>query len=185
MFCVCIPVCVLQVLVDIYKYWMPPVRRLPPVTFSRIRHDLGKFLVERAVGNGSTALCWYHRQFHEAAVERYLGNVELRTQLHSAAADFYLGKWAGVKKLWLDTEEAYDRMVAHQPLVFGDEMNIQFNFRKMSELPWHLAQAGRFEELKMQLLTDLNWLQTKLRGTSMSAVMADFGYVVPTVSTTR
>lgn len=161
------------------------MRRLPPVIFSRIRHDLGEFLVEQAVGNGSRALRWYHRQFHEVATERYLENSQLRSHLHSAAADFYLGKWAGVKKQWLDTEEAYDRMVSHQPLVFGDCVNSQFNYRKMSELPWHLAQAGRFEELNMQLLTDFNWLQTKLCATSMSAVIADFGYVVPTVSTTR
>jgi hypothetical protein len=173
-----------KVLADVYKYWVPPVHRLPPIIFSRIRHSLGEFLVERAVGNGSTALCWYHRQFYEAAADRYLGNIELRTQLHSVAADFYAGKWAGVKKRWLDTEEAYDRMVAHQPLVFGDETNILFNLRKLSELPWHLAKAGRFEELKTQILTDLNWLQTKLQATSLSAVMADFEYIVPIVSTT-
>ena len=52
-----------KVLGDIYQYWLPPTLtfiRLPPLLWSRVRHDLGEYLVERQT-SGVTVLGLYHR----------------------------------------------------------------------------------------------------------------------------
>ena len=36
-----------EVLDDVYQYWTPPFRRLPPLLWIRIRSDIGDYLVER------------------------------------------------------------------------------------------------------------------------------------------
>lgn len=40
-------------------------------------------------------LAWYHRQFMEAASARYLSIPDVAASVHSAIADYFLGKWAG------------------------------------------------------------------------------------------
>ncbi|XP_073254960.1 NACHT and WD repeat domain-containing protein 2-like [Porites lutea] len=58
-----------EVLNDVYQWWEPPVRRLPPLLWVRIQTDLGPYLVERGLKGGTPVLSWYHRQFREAAEE--------------------------------------------------------------------------------------------------------------------
>jgi len=58
-----------EVLNDVYEWWVPPVRRLPPLLWVRIQADLGPYLVERGLKGGTPVLSWYHRQFREAAEE--------------------------------------------------------------------------------------------------------------------
>eukprot|EP00118_Oscarella_pearsei_P010463 m.64383 g.64383 ORF g.64383 m.64383 type:complete len:1662 (+) comp35248_c0_seq9:54-5039(+) len=172
-----------EVLSDVYQYWTPTVRRLPPLLWSHVRHDLGEFLVDSAGGDGSRVIRWFHRQFEEASRERYLGDRETRRARHSAIADFFQGRWSGpTKKPWIDGDDTgCCRMVAEQPLTYGDE----FNHRKLTELPWNLAESGRTSELENDLLSNYEWLLTKLLATSVSAVIADFSFVVPSVSATR
>ena len=168
------------------------MRRLPPLLWSRVRRELGEFLVDSAGGDGSRTIRWYHRQFDEAARERYLADDDAVKARHSAIADFFQGRWVGVEKAWDPPEgggggggggKAYNRMVAEQPLIYDD--GDDFNYRKLTELPWNLAKSGRTAELEEHLLSDYEWLLTKLRATSISAVIADFAYVVPSISATK
>jgi len=120
-----------QVLLEVYQFWLPPIRRIPPLLWSRLRSALGTFLAEREA-EGSLVLAWYHRQFLAAARDRYLlqpeegegegerkgrdhsfhpdGNdprhlSELGRELHSNLADYFLGRWAqGEKKPFLFTD---------------------------------------------------------------------------------
>ncbi|KAJ7375738.1 hypothetical protein OS493_039207 [Desmophyllum pertusum] len=57
------------VLNDVYQYWTPPIRRLPPLLWIRIRSDIGDYLIERGA-DGARVINWYHRQFIETARER-------------------------------------------------------------------------------------------------------------------
>ncbi|CAF4518214.1 unnamed protein product, partial [Rotaria magnacalcarata] len=52
------------VLNDVYQYHLPPIRRIPPLLWTRIRNDLPNYLVEREA-DGVSVVCWYHRQFAE------------------------------------------------------------------------------------------------------------------------
>ncbi|EDO34994.1 predicted protein, partial [Nematostella vectensis] len=48
------------VLDDVYQYWTPPVRRIPPLLWVRIRQDLESYLVTRGA-DGAQVVTWYHR----------------------------------------------------------------------------------------------------------------------------
>lgn len=70
-----------RVLDDVYQYWTPPIRRIPPLLWVRIRSDLAGYLVDRGA-DGASVITWYHRQFIEAARARYLSEEEERTFTH-------------------------------------------------------------------------------------------------------
>ena len=76
---------------DVFQYWTPPIRRLPPLLWVRIRADLASYLVERGA-DGAQVTYWYHRQFVQAAQARYLSDSSERKRLHSAIADYFLGR---------------------------------------------------------------------------------------------
>eukprot|EP00047_Mylnosiga_fluctuans_P019195 m.80006 g.80006 ORF g.80006 m.80006 type:complete len:2206 (-) comp8022_c1_seq1:60-6677(-) len=60
-----------DVLNDVFQYWEPPQRRLPPLLWVRLRRDLGEFLDEFG-GQGSLLYRWTHLQFRTAVEETML-----------------------------------------------------------------------------------------------------------------
>ena len=76
---------------DVFQYWTPPIRRLPPLLWVRIRADLASYLVDRGA-DGAQVTYWYHRQFVQAAQARYSSDSSERKRLHSAIADYFLGR---------------------------------------------------------------------------------------------
>ena len=82
-----------EVLTDVFQYWTPPIRRLPPLLWVRIYRDLSSFLVDRGA-NGARVTNWYHRQFKEAAQDRYLSDIQQKKKFHSAIADYFLCKYS-------------------------------------------------------------------------------------------
>ena len=166
-----------EVLDDVYQYWTPPFRRLPPLLWIRIRSDIGDYLVERGADD-SRVIYWYHRQFIELATDRYLG--AWPADVHSKLADYFLGKWSnGAEKPYIDKDGntvLKDRLVAGQPLMFSndEEKKTVFNLRKLNELPYHLLQVGNLENLKKHALCNFEFLLAKLRATSLESILNDF-----------
>lgn len=151
-----------KVLNDVYQYHVPPVRRIPPLLWTRIRNDLPHYFCEREA-DGVTVINWYHRQFVEASVERYFRNLNFVEETHSLLADYFLGVWGGGKEKPFQYTELQrqrfglessrgtgDRKVPEQPLHFV-HLNagsvVRYNLRKLSELPHHLVRAHRHDEL--------------------------------------
>ena len=166
-----------EVLNDVYQYWTPPVRRLPPLLWIRIRSDIGDYLTERGA-DGTQVVFWYHRQFIEAARERYLTAKQAK-KIHSYMSDYFLGKWSGgVKKPFENKEgekKSMDRLVPKQPLMFDSPEGKQiFNLRKLSELPFHLLHSENLDEMKEECLCNFEFLLAKIRGTSVPQLMSDF-----------
>lgn len=166
-----------EVLNDVYQYWTPPVRRLPPLLWIRIRSDIGDYLTERG-SDGTQVVFWYHRQFKEAARERYLIAKQAKN-IHSYMSDYFLGKWSGgVKKPFENKEgenKSMDRLVAKQPLLFDSPEGKQiFNLRKLSELPFHLLHSENLDKMKEECLCNFEFLLAKIRGTSVPQLMSDF-----------
>lgn len=165
-----------EVLDDVYQYWTPPFRRLPPLLWIRIRSDIGDYLIERGADD-SRVIYWYHRQFIEVATDRYLG---AQKDVHSKLADYFLGKWSnGSGKPYVDKDGQTvlkDRLVARQPLTFSNEGEKRaiFNLRKLNELPHHLLHAGDLKKLKEETLCNFEFLLAKLRATSLESVLDDF-----------
>lgn len=180
------------VLDDVYQYHMPPVRRIPPLLWTRIRRDLPNYLSEREA-DGVSVLNWYHRQFRDAAIERYFIKPELVTYFHSSIAEYFLGTWGGgTPKPFMYTEiQRYrfglknpegtaDRKVPLQPLVFytNDGRVSGYNIRKFGELPFHLVRSNRFEDLFENVLFNYMWLHSKVSSCPLQAILADFEDVV-------
>ncbi|XP_060587443.1 NACHT domain- and WD repeat-containing protein 1-like isoform X3 [Ruditapes philippinarum] len=162
-----------DVLNDVYMYWTPPIRRLPPLLLIRIRSDLAQYLVDRSA-DGVRVMSWYHRQFMEAAENRYCNDVTLNEKLHASLADFFSGRWAnGHQKPYTSSKGekgTADRHVALQPNKFGHSYNI----RKLNNLPFHRCKAKQCDVLKKESLCNFEFLLDKLKATSLWILMDDF-----------
>ncbi|XP_064187441.1 NACHT domain- and WD repeat-containing protein 1 [Anguilla rostrata] len=167
-----------EVLADVYQYWLPPSLafiRLPPLLWSRVRHDLGEYLVERQT-HGVSVLGLYHRQFIEMVQERYL-SVESKAKSHSVLSDYFLGLWSQGKlkpvflpALTFNTKLNSDRKVSPQPLWFAQGVA---NTRKLRELPYHLVHAGKWEELHQEVIGSTEWLCCKTLTCGVASVIED------------
>ncbi|XP_033761972.1 NACHT domain- and WD repeat-containing protein 1-like isoform X2 [Pecten maximus] len=160
------------VLNDVYMYWTPPIRRLPPLLLVRLRTDLQEYIVERGA-DGVRVMYWYHRQFIEAARSRYCGDKIIR-HLHTGLAEFFSGTWSkGNKKPYTDRSGKSgleDRHVAGQPMKYGDTYNV----RKLNNLPFHRIMAGHLEEVKVECLVNFHFLLAKLVATSVRNMIYDY-----------
>ncbi|XP_075759495.1 NACHT domain- and WD repeat-containing protein 1 [Pelodiscus sinensis] len=166
-----------EVLSEIYQHCSPPCKtilRFPPLLWARLRRDIGECLAERQA-DGFTLLGLAHRQFTEVVKNRYL-LAQDQTKRHLLLADFFRGTWSwGVKKPLtlplLGKSLNADRKVAPQPLWFS---GTTANRRKLSELPFHLLNAGRIEELKQDVLGNMNWIICKIVATGIQGIVNDF-----------
>ncbi len=50
-----------QVLNDVYQYHLPPVRRIPPLLWTRIRNEMPAYLSDREA-DGAIVMNWYSNQ---------------------------------------------------------------------------------------------------------------------------
>ncbi len=176
-----------KVLNDVYQYHLPPVRRIPPLLWTRIRNDLPGYLCELEA-DGMNVINWYHRQFIEASSERYFRNVNFLREIHSNIADYFLGIWGGRSKPFEyselqrqrffldDTKGESDRKVPEQPLYFTDVMGrvVRYNLRKLSELPYHLLRSQRLDNLYSDVLFNFRFLHSKLSAMPLTSLLADF-----------
>ncbi|KAH9643947.1 hypothetical protein HF086_016497 [Spodoptera exigua] len=150
-----------KVLDDVYQYHLPPVRRIPPLLWTRIRNDLPNYLSEREA-DGVSVMNWYHRQFRiwGGGIPKPFKYTEIQRHRFNLA----------------DREGVADRKVPLQPLVFtsADGANKRYNLRKFGELPFHLVRSKRFTDLYAEVLFNYEWLHAKLNCCPLQAVLADF-----------
>nr|XP_006825345.1 PREDICTED: NACHT and WD repeat domain-containing protein 1-like [Saccoglossus kowalevskii] len=171
-----------EVLQEVYAYWLPPTRRIPPLLWTRIRADINDYLVEREA-DGLRTIYWYHRQFIETVRERYLQDINMLSKFHQLCTEYYLGTWSGgrakpfeyteeqVKKFMRPKQAEADRKVEAQPLKFSDDM---YNIRKLQQLPYHLIHARDVDKLKEHVLCNFDFIITKLKGMSLADILQDF-----------
>ncbi|GCC16897.1 hypothetical protein chiPu_0017383 [Chiloscyllium punctatum] len=138
--------------------------------YSHLEKTHGRVFVSHALGY---IVC--SRQFTEVVHELYL-LAEEKIKQHSVLADYFKGTWShGNRKsitlpLLKETLVA-DRKVSAQPLRFGDDV---LNLRKLSELPHHLLNGGRIEELKQDVLGNMEWIVCKVQASGMKGLLEDF-----------
>ncbi|CAF1235202.1 unnamed protein product [Adineta steineri] len=186
------------VLNDIYQYHLPPIRRIPPLLWTRIRNDIPNYLVEREA-EGVSVVSWYHRQFAEVSHERYLANPEERRRYHSQMADYFLGIWANRPKPFqftdnqkrmfnlMSTDAEADRKVPAQPLIFTakkeasteaaqntNASDVRYNLRKLSELPFQLIQSEREDDLYNHVLFNYDFIHAKLSCMPLNSCIYDY-----------
>lgn len=165
-----------DVLNDVYQFWTPPIRRLPPLLIVRLRHDLNRYLVNRG-DSGVQIMGWYHRQFWEAAQDRYTKDKDTCQRLHAGIADYFMGRWSGdVPKPYKDKhgESEAIRYVASQPIQLGNQMNE----RKLKSLPYHLAMSGNLPDLKKECLLNFDFLIHNLLCLHTQDLLDDFDLTI-------
>eukprot|EP00163_Fabomonas_tropica_P023543 TRINITY_DN408_c0_g1_i11.p1 TRINITY_DN408_c0_g1~~TRINITY_DN408_c0_g1_i11.p1 ORF type:complete len:566 (-),score=123.38 TRINITY_DN408_c0_g1_i11:2426-4123(-) len=147
-----------KVLDDVFEWWVPPTRRLPPLLWIRIRNDLKNYLAERGA-DGVQVYTWYHDQFHETALARYCKE-EDRKSMHTIMAGYFHGEWADYGIPYKDKgreEILQDRQLKYMPLWHGDAPNV----RKVEELPYHQIRAGLLAEAYEHCLGNLEFIEAK------------------------
>uniref|UniRef100_A0A1I8JC45 NACHT domain-containing protein n=1 Tax=Macrostomum lignano TaxID=282301 RepID=A0A1I8JC45_9PLAT len=172
-----------DVLGEIFEHHLPPFIRIPPLSWTRVRHAIGGYLAEREA-DGARVLFWYHRQFWEVATDYFFADAT-----HSRLSDYFLGVWAGRPKPFrcpakLATKLARkgtappaeaDRQVAAQPnaLQLHADKTRRFNLRKLSELPFHLIHSGRLSDFHDYVTFNADFLEARLTSSSRIHVMRD------------
>jgi hypothetical protein len=110
--------------------------QLPVVLWSRLSFDLEPYLTEKRA-EGGNLLSFYHRELGDVAAEEFLTG-DAKCEFHGRLADYFRsladpsgsGRWDGE------------------------------GVRGLSELPFHLTHAGRWEEV-YETLTDFSFLEQK------------------------
>jgi NACHT domain- and WD repeat-containing protein len=114
----------------------PDGPRLPVVLWSRLAFDLLPYLTERDA-EGAVLISFFHRELGDVARSRYLGDGRSR-RFHGKLADYF--RPLSTK----DDRRRWDEASAHA----------------LSELPYHLAEAERLDDL-FETLTDFVFLEHK------------------------
>lgn len=164
-----------DVLSDIFEWWTPPVRRLPPLLWKRVREDLGKFIVEKGV-YGVTLYSLYHRQFREVAKERYVDTAEKERKIAAHLARFFNGDFSSpqlvpfINKKAGGAVQGEDRLITPQPLRYA---SMQFNRRKLSELPFLQARSGDFKSFSTSLF-NFEFIEAKAEAGMLDELDEDY-----------
>ncbi|XP_058490281.1 NACHT and WD repeat domain-containing protein 2 [Solea solea] len=148
--------------------------RVLQIDVERLLLDLQRFLIRRTFVR-SRVLLWVSRHFKLVVAKRYLGTQEARRGIHSELADYFSGRWArgnakpllSEQKLGLNAETVRKKKYKdRQPFIFtcSSTRAGQVNLRKVIELPYHLQQSGRWEELEQGLLMSLGFHQAMVQG---------------------
>jgi hypothetical protein len=122
--------------------------RLPVVLWSRLFFDLSPYLTER-MGDGSSLLAFYHRELDDAGKEVFARD-ERGHALNGRLADYFRFR----------ADPAGDRTWTG-----GD-------VRGLSELPYHLTESTRWQELH-DTLTDFRFLEHKAAEVGVEAPRGD------------
>jgi hypothetical protein len=174
-----------DVLADVYQWWVPPLRVIPPLLLSRLLHELNIYILRRGDFSGQVLVSFYHRQFLETAQARYLLNNEQthpaaeqaisRSQRHSQMAEYYGGDWsnkfkpysdnlkAAVQKIFPDECEG-NRLVPSQRLVLSGRIfgpfPVSLNLRRIQELVFHRIR-GKERQKAINELCSLEYFFAK------------------------
>ena len=163
-----------EVLNDVYQYWEPPARRLPPLLWVRIKNELDEYLVSRNV-DGMQVISWSGtcRQFSEVVSRCYLSDKIFLRRCHKDIAEYFQGEWANKPKPYTNKkneELSAMRFVAEQPIKFNMG---KYNKRKLRMLPYHLICAGQIQTLKKDVLCNYEFLRAKIAAVDVSSVFHD------------
>eukprot|EP00049_Salpingoeca_infusionum_P015661 m.306518 g.306518 ORF g.306518 m.306518 type:complete len:2218 (-) comp15923_c1_seq2:58-6711(-) len=60
-----------KVLADVFQYWEPPTRRIPPLVLVRLLRDLGSYLSTTGSSAGTQCYVWTHSSFGDMVLARY------------------------------------------------------------------------------------------------------------------
>uniref|UniRef100_A0A087XAM0 NACHT domain-containing protein n=1 Tax=Poecilia formosa TaxID=48698 RepID=A0A087XAM0_POEFO len=144
------------------------------VDVERLLMDLKNFLIKRPVAD-SQVLFWVSWHFKLVVTKRYLGTHGSRRKIHSEMVDYFSGRRVGrnEKPLVVSLASDPEHEQVSQPFIFPVAEDVcRVNMRKILELPHHLQQSGRLEELELELLMSLGFHQAMVQADMLSDLVA-------------
>ncbi|CAM4823526.1 unnamed protein product [Rotaria magnacalcarata] len=183
-----------DVLISVFEHYIPPIRRIPGILWTRIRNDLDEYITEKEVDD-SSVIYWYHRRFIEVANAQYISkmNSSERTVIFENMVDLYKETWKGknkpfkiydpklVTKYNLDGsngEIQANRFTTSQPIEFIDANGrVQFNKRKLNELPQFLGQLTTNLSIPIaadEVFFNYSFMRAKVVCSTFNDIMNDF-----------
>lgn len=131
----------------------PPIDGLPPILWSRLKHDLQAFLVTREA-QGKHVMTFFHRQFQVAIEGRWLAD-DKGKKVHGRLVAYF------------KPQSNYLDVPRHQP-----------NARKTANLVWHLARAGMNEHVSA-VLQDFDFVMAKCLANQIEDLVGDYRGISP------
>ena len=124
----------------------PLTDRLPPIIWSRFFDEIEPYLSWQDA-DGTSTLHFFHRQLADVAADDFLPRAA-RAGRHAALAAYFAAQSPTTSE-------------GHTP-----------NLRRLSELPWHLAGAGRWDQY-VAVVVNFQFLDARLRSAGPQALVDD------------
>ncbi len=160
------------VLDSVLKNPKPPIQRLPPLNFLRVKWDLGRYMVHR--GNyGRSVLQWFHEEFKAVAEARYLTGVTNEGVEKTAAFSKFIAEYYAE----VSHKNFAKRGLTPQLLYWmRSDGEIRFNMTKLTELAHSISrcQAELAPALNDKCLCNLSFLAAKCASGLSKELAADF-----------
>ncbi|KAM4742705.1 NACHT and WD repeat domain-containing protein 2 [Anableps anableps] len=144
------------------------------VDVERLLMDLKNFLIKRPIAD-LQVLFWVSRHFKLVVTKKYLGTHGARRKIHSEMVDYFSGRWVGgnEKPLFVNYTSEPNNEPDSQPFMFPVTEDVCWvNMRKILELPHHLQQSGRMEEMEHGLLLSLGFHRAMVQAGMVSELVA-------------
>ena len=161
------------VLLSVYPYDNPEVRRAPCFLWADVKVYLGPCLLERTVSGGLLTK-WRHKGIHDVIMEKYR-SYEVDTKLK--LLDYFGGRWASGNMMPFASqdkaiEQVKDRFVKPQPNKFGNF----YNRRKLDELPHCFIQNNMLDKLKNDVLLNAEQLAERISASGLYGILHDYAF---------
>lgn len=130
------------------------------VDVERLLLDLRTFLFQRTV-LGLRVLSWVSRHFKLVVNRRYLSDPEVKRQVYSAMADYFMTR-DSLRANCESHEAAECDQSQHHPFDYSSSFS-RLTLRKVTELPHHLQRAGRWEEFERKFLMSPGFHQAMIQ----------------------
>ncbi|XP_073525695.1 NACHT and WD repeat domain-containing protein 2-like [Phyllobates terribilis] len=159
--------------------------RVPDWLIANILRDLKDCIASRVV-TGSRLLWWTNRLYQQVVAERYLQSQEVICGLHANMCDYFGGRWASGRAKSLSANQRknpqpkeknlkslsaavnrlvkiyVDRQLPSQPWSFNGQHMAIYNIRKAFDLPYHLRESGKLDNLYNDVIMVVPFYKTLL-----------------------
>lgn len=163
----------------------PSVLKVPHIDVETLLLDLRRFLIGRTVA-GLRLLSWASRHFQLVIAKRYLFTPESRKEVHSSMAEYFSSRWSGgqAKPLLISQKPLpnhenvqipvhVDRQASSQPLHLPDSPeHRRVDMRTVLELPHHLQESGRWEQMEREVLMSFRFHQAMIEAGLLGDLLA-------------
>ena len=158
-----------EVMDSVLQYHQPPIRKLPQIVFSRLRHDLRSYVIEKGALN-KTVLNWFHRQFSDCARERYFKSEEVKQSTYATLASFFSNEIQS---------EFKDRPLCSQPLYWISINNSTvLNLSHLVEFPHAVLKLKPNKQRKYySKLFSLEYVSAKCKAGLGREVITEFNMI--------